>query len=327
MRFLQSMLTTLVSTPLRITRRGIRELNDVGRDAESALDAVMAANGEVSSLIHAEQLLAHIEAMDADDLRHLIHHIASHHDIDPAALSEAARQYGTAPDANSLSQIAALAEPQWQELFRRLNGAENGTVRLVRLRERLLAMGGEDSAVTRIETGLAALLRMWFNPGFLVLQPIDWSTPASILEKIIAYEAVHEITSWDALRARLAPEDRRCFAFFHPRMPEEPLIFVEVALSDSTPGSIADVLKLDRTITSKDLASTAVFYSISNCQAGLAGISFGNFLIKRVAHELQLEHPALAHFVTLSPVPGLMRWLRRDNPDLAAQFAAAGPDF
>ena len=327
MRFLQSMLTTLVSTPLRITRRGIRELNDVGRDAESALDAVLAANGEVSSLIHAEQLLAHIEAMDADDLRHLIHHIASHHDIDPAALSEAARQYGTAPDANSLSQIAALAEPQWQELFRRLNGAENGTVRLVRLRERLLAMGGEDSAVTQIETGLAALLRMWFNPGFLVLQPIDWSTPASILEKIIAYEAVHEITSWDALRARLAPEDRRCFAFFHPRMPEEPLIFVEVALSDSTPGSIADVPKLDRTITSKDLASTAVFYSISNCQAGLAGISFGNFLIKRVAHELQLEHPALAHFVTLSPVPGLMRWLRRDNPDLAAQFAVAGPDF
>ena len=161
-------------------------------------------------------------------------------------------------------------------------------------------MGGEDGAVTQIETGLAALLRMWFNPGFLVLQPIDWSTPASILEKIIAYEAVHEITSWDALRARLAPEDRRCFAFFHPRMPEEPLIFVEVALSDGTPGSIADVLKLDRPSHQRILPAQLL---IPFQLPGRAGI-FGNFLIKRVAHELQLEHPALAHFVTLSPVPG-----------------------
>ena len=163
---------------------------------------------------------------------------------------------------------------------------------------------------------------MWFNPGFLVLQPIDWSTPANILEKIIAYEAVHEITSWDALRARLAPEDRRCFAFFHPRMPEEPLIFVEVALTDHTPASIEDVLQIERQALSPDDASTAVFYSISNCQAGLAGISFGNFLIKRVAQELRLEHPALTTFVTLSPVPGLMRWLGREAPDLAEQFAA-----
>ena len=328
MRFLQSMLTALVSTPLRITGLGMRGVPDGGSDAESALDAVMSANGEVSSLIYAERFLGHVEALDADALSKLVRHIATTYDIDSAALANAARDYGTTPDAKSLSQIANLAEPQWQELFRRLNAAKNGTVRLVRLRQRLLAMSGNDNDIARIESGLAALLRAWFNPGFLVLHPIDWSTPASVLEKIIAYEAVHEITSWDALRARLAPEDRRCFAFFHPRMPEEPLIFVEVALTDTIPGNIVDVLQMDRQITSKDTASTAVFYSISNCQAGLAGISFGNFLIKRVAQELQLEHPQLTTFVTLSPVPGLMRWMRREMPDLADQFAADGsPDW
>lgn len=328
MRFLQSMLTALVSTPLRITGLGMRGVPDGGSDAESALDAVMSANGEVSSLIYAERFLGHVEALDADALSKLVRHIATTYDIDSPALANAARDYGTTPDAKSLSQIANLAEPQWQELFRRLNAAKNGTVRLVRLRQRLLALSGNDNDIARIESGLAALLRAWFNPGFLVLHPIDWSTPASVLEKIIAYEAVHEITSWDALRARLAPEDRRCFAFFHPRMPEEPLIFVEVALTDTIPGNIADVLQMDRQITSKDTASTAVFYSISNCQAGLAGISFGNFLIKRVAQELQLEHPQLTTFVTLSPVPGLMRWMRREMPDLAKQFAADGrPDW
>jgi malonyl-CoA decarboxylase len=322
------MLTALVSTPLRITGLGMRGVPDGGSDAESALDAVMSANGEVSSLIYAERFLGHVEAMDADALSKLVRHIATTYDIDSPALANAARDYGTTPDAKSLSQIANLAEPQWQELFRRLNAAKNGTVRLVRLRQRLLALSGNDNDIARIESGLAALLRAWFNPGFLVLHPIDWSTPASVLEKIIAYEAVHEITSWDALRARLAPEDRRCFAFFHPRMPEEPLIFVEVALTDTIPGNIADVLQIDRQITSKDTASTAVFYSISNCQAGLAGISFGNFLIKRVAQELQLEHPQLTTFVTLSPVPGLMRWMRREMPDLAKQFAADGrPDW
>ena len=328
MRFLQSMLTALVSTPLRITGLGMRGVPDGGSDAESALDAVMSANGEVSSLIYAERFLGHVEALDADALSKLVRHIATTYDIDSAALANAARDYGTTPDAKSLSQIANLAEPQWQELFRRLNAAKNGTVRLVRLRQRLLALSGNDNDIARIESGLAALLRAWFNPGFLVLHPIDWSTPASVLEKIIAYEAVHEITSWDALRARLAPEDRRCFAFFHPRMPEEPLIFVEVALTDTIPGNIVDVLQMDRQITSKDTASTAVFYSISNCQAGLAGISFGNFLIKRVAQELQLELPQLTTFVTLSPVPGLMHWMRREMPDLAKQFAADGrPDW
>ena len=327
MRFLQSMLTALVNSPLRITGRLGRTPADDAQDIETALAAVMSAPGAVSSLIYAERFLSQVEALDADELSVLIRHIAATYDIDATELANAAKHYGSSPNASNLEQIATLAEPQWQELFRRLNGAENGTVRLVRLRERLQTIINKESDpahidAARIDAGLEALLRMWFNPGFLVLQPIDWSTPANILEKIIAYEAVHEITSWDALRARLAPEDRRCFAFFHPRMPEEPLIFVEVALTDHTPSSIDDVLQIERQALSPEDASTAVFYSISNCQAGLAGISFGNFLIKRVAQELRLEHPTLTTFVTLSPVPGLMRWLRREMPDLAEHFGA-----
>ena len=213
------------------------------------------------------------------------------------------------------------------ELFRRLNATDGGTVRLVRLRQRILAMVRGNPKAARLDSGLNSLLRMWFNPGFLILQPIDWSTPANILEKIITYEAVHAISSWDDLRARLAPEDRRCFAFFHPSMPEEPLIFVEVALTADIPRAIEPVLQIDREAMPAHEAGTAVFYSISNCQAGLAGISFGNFLIKRVAQELKQEFPELKRFVTLSPVPGLMKWLADAEPDLADRIAGADAGF
>ena len=149
----------------------------------------------------------------------------------------------------------------------------------------------------------------------MVLEKIDWSTPANILEKIIEYEAVHEINSWDDLRARLAPDDRRCFAFFHPLIPDEPLIFVEVALCNKTPESINEVIKIDRDIINFKDINTAVFYSISNCQDGLSGISFGNFLIKQVAHKLKQEVDSIEKFVTLSPVPGFVRWLESKSKD------------
>jgi len=157
------------------------------------------------------------------------------------------------------------------------------------------------------------LFNSWFNRGFLVLRPITWETPAHVLEKIIAYEAVHAIDSWDDLRSRLQPEDRRCFAFFHLAMPDEPLIFVEVALTDATPDSIQSVLSADREELLAENANTACFYSISNCQRGLRSISFGNFLIKQVAADLATELPNLEQFVTLSPIPGLVRWLSEGN--------------
>ena len=158
------------------------------------------------------------------------------------------------------------------------------------------------------------LFKNWFNRGFLILRPINWETPAHILEKIIAYEAVHQINSWDELRARLAPKDRRCFAFFHPAMQDEPIIFVEVALMKGIPSKIEDVLREKRDILDPEETSVAVFYSISNCQKGLAGISFGNFLIKQVANDLNLEFKNLKKFITLSPVPGFRKWIRNKSP-------------
>ena len=162
--------------------------------------------------------------------------------------------------------------------------------------------------------GLLNLFKYWFNPSFLVLEKIDWETPANILEKIIEYEAVHEINSWDDLRARLAPEDRQCFAFFHPLIPNDPLIFVEVALCVGIPKSIQNIIKIDREEIDIEEANTAIFYSISNCHNGLLGISFGNFLIKKVAKNLKRELPELNQFLTLSPLPGFMKWMEEYAP-------------
>lgn len=327
MRILQSMLTALVSAPTRIGVLAWLQDRDFDDAPPALVDAVLSATGEVSSLVYAARLLDKIEAMDDAELTDLIAHLAGSYDLDTAALSAASSSYASKPDSRGLADIARLAEPRWVELFRRLNATNGGTVRLVRLRQRILKLTRENAAARRLDGGLQSLLRMWFNPGFLILQPIDWSTPANILEKIIAYEAVHAISSWDDLRARLAPEDRRCFAFFHPLMPEEPLIFVEVALTEEIPRAIEPVLQIERDVLAAQDANTAVFYSISNCQAGLAGISFGNFLIKRVAQELKQEFPELKRFVTLSPVPGLMKWLRGAQPDLASRFDGADAGF
>jgi malonyl-CoA decarboxylase len=162
-----------------------------------------------------------------------------------------------------------------------------------------------------LDRDVSHLLSSWFNRGFLVLRRIDWSTPANILEQIIRYEAVHEIHDWDDLRRRIDPVDRRCYAFFHPAMPDAPLIFVEVALTETIPGAIAPLLAVDRQPVPTDRARTAVFYSISNTQRGLGGISFGNFLIKQVVEELRRELPKLDTFVTLSPVPNFIGWVKQ----------------
>lgn len=327
MRLFQDMLSNLVRGTMSLSALGRKHVSDLSSDPEKAMQAVLMATGEVSSLVYAENLLTIIEDLDDDGFAALFTTVLSGHDIDAEALTKAAKDYTIQPSDAGLKAIANIAEPGWIALFRRLNATTNGTVRLVRLRERLLKLIRQKPEIARIDVGLVGLLRNWFNPGFLVLEPIDWSTPANILEKIIAYEAVHEITSWDDLRARLAPEDRRCFAFFHPAMPDEPLIFVEVALTTEIPRRIDDVLALQRDASKANGATTAVFYSISNCQNGLAGISFGNFLIKRVARHLRSELPNLTRFVTLSPVPGLMKWLAVNHPDINKIFAGADRAF
>lgn len=285
--------------------------------------ALLSQQGEVSGVRLAADILSRYRAMSAAARREFFDYLAQSLDLDPEAVAKAARRYAQSRSPADLARLSREAEPQRQELFRRLNQAPGATETLVRMRLDLLGLLPEAPGLGVIDSDFRHLFASWFNRGFLVLRHIDWRTPANILEKIIEYEAVHAINDWDDLQRRLRPEDRRCFAFFHPAMPEEPLIFVEVALCKGIPGSVQALLARDRkTETEFD---TAVFYSISNCQEGLRGISFGNSLIKQVVEELHRDLPQVSRFVTLSPVPGLGRWLGEaaaEHPAAAALLAA-----
>ena len=212
----------------------------------------------------------------------------------------------------------ATVEPKRRSLLRKLNQAPGGTEALVHMREALLPLLRDHPELKRVDADFEFLFNAWFNRGFLVLYAIDWSFPANVLEKLLEYEAVHEIQSWDDLKSRVQPQDRRCFAFFHPAMPDEPLIFVQVALMKTMPAAIDEVFDPDREEVTAEQATAAVFYSITNCQVGLRGVSFGNFLIKQVASDLSRELPGLKTFCTLSPVPGFGKWARQDKAAAAA---------
>ncbi len=272
-------------------------------------DALLSERGEMSGNRIARGLLARFADADEQGEREFFKLLCSRFDINAEHCVRAAQRYAQETTVANLEILTESVEPRRQELLRRLNRVPGATHELVRMRERLFAHVRDEPSLARIDVDFRHLFRAWFNRGFLVLREIDWSTPANLLEKVIAYEAVHAISSWGALRSRLQPSDRRCFAFFHPAMPDEPLIFVEVALTLSTPSSVREVLSPEREPIAAEAADTAVFYSISNCQKGLAGISFGNFLIKQVATELRIQFPGLNTFRTLSPIPGFMRWV------------------
>lgn len=294
---------------------------------EDLCRALLSTSGQVSGRQIASAILRRYGGLDATEKLAFFHFLNDALDLNASEVADLAAAYGHDPSPKAFAALSRAAEPQRQELFRRLNQAEGATAQLVRMRVDLLRLLKEHPTLKRSDMDLTHLLRSWFNRGFLVLKQISWDTPASILEKIVAYEAVHEIQDWDDLRRRLHPPDRRCFAFFHPAMPDEPLIFVEVALTEAVPGSIQAVLAEDRAPLDIEAARTAVFYSISNCQKGLAGISFGNLLIKQVASELAQALPQLTTFVTLSPIPGLRRWAEGEGithppapGDLAAHY-------
>ena len=287
---------------------------------------LLSSRGEATGVALAARILDGYRRLDADGRRAFFEILALDYDLDLKALEKAVDRYAAERTPEALSALTRVAEPPRQELFRRLNFAPEGTRRLVDMRADLLKIADGAPGLARIDTDFRHLLSSWFNRGFLYMRPIDWGTPAAILEKIIAYEAVHQIDSWEELRRRVEPPDRRCFAFFHPSMPDEPLVFVEVALTRDVPGSIEAVLTPEREPVLPGQATTAVFYSISNCQPGLRGVSFGSFLIKQVASDLARDLPKLETFVTLSPVPGFARWLTeeaRRDPDLPAGRAAA----
>ncbi|WP_313808727.1 malonyl-CoA decarboxylase [Sphingobium sp.] len=278
-------------------------------------DALLSVRGEASGVAIATSLLQLYEDADIAVKKEFFVSLATRFNPDEQTLIECWDQY-RAKGSVALPALARAVEPPRQELFRRLNLAPNGTAALVRMRADLLSiMTREAPSLDMVDWDLNHLLQSWFNRGFLTMRSIDWSSPASLLERIIRYEAVHDIKSWSDLRGRLDPEDRRCYAFFHPGMVDEPLIFVEVALTTDMPDSIQAVLDPDRPMLAAADATTATFYSISNCQPGLRGISFGHFLIKQVAADLKRELPNLDCFVTLSPVPGLMNWLDKAMTD------------
>ena len=312
MSLFQNILSSLVKGTRRLNRLGSKSFGKLHNDINKAVDSVMSTSGEVSSLVYAEHLLNLIEAQNDDNLNKFLKNLLSNYDIDTKKLAQDVKNYSSEKNEENLIKINNSSEPKWVELFRRLNATSNGTYRLVKLRERIQLLNSPELKI--FDSGLLNLFKYWFNPSFLVLEKIDWETPANILEKIIEYEAVHEINSWDDLRARLAPTDRQCFAFFHPLIPDDPLIFVEVALCVGIPKSIQKIIKIDRDEIDIEEANTAIFYSISNCHNGLLGISFGNFLIKKVAKNLKRELPDLNQFLTLSPIPGLMKWMEEYAP-------------
>jgi malonyl-CoA decarboxylase len=302
-----------------ISERGRTLLNrgkpDDGKEDAAGLielcEAVLSGRGEASGTAMASEVLDRYHDLDATERRTFFHVLAQNFGPDRDRVNKAIETWIAEPGEGNGGALHFASEPRRQELIRRLNRAPGGTADLVAMRADLLGLISGDKDLAALDRDVAHLLASWFNRGFLVLRRIDWSTPANILEKIIRYEAVHEIRDWDDLRRRIDPVDRRCYAFFHPALVDEPLIFVEVALTETIPGAIAPLLAEDRELVDVERARTAVFYSISNTQRGLGGISFGNFLIKQVVEELRRELPKLEDFVTLSPVPGFMSWLKK----------------
>lgn len=300
---LSDMLQTLFER--RDPRRGALD----GRSIKDMCLALLDVEGEVSGVALAQAILDRYAVMDTAEKLAFFRFLNAELEINPSDLQDAVAAFQASSDVLDYRQIGRTAEPSRQELLRRLNQPQGATQVLVNMRADLIAAKREDPDLARTDMDFQHLLRSWFNRGFLVLRQISWDTPASILEKIVAYEAVHAIQDWDDLRRRLYPEDRRCFAFFHPSMPDEPLIFVEVALTLSVPSSIQHVLSETRDQRDAPDTKVAVFYSISNCQEGLAGVSFGSMLIKQVVAELSRELPQLETFVTLSPIPRMVRWM------------------
>ncbi|MDD9707661.1 malonyl-CoA decarboxylase [Seohaeicola sp. SP36] len=315
---LGDLLTTLFE------RRRAGDVTASGKPLPTLCRALLSGQGEVSGMKRAAEVLMRYRTATPEEKVAFFRFLADEMDLDPAAVSAAAQAYADSPDAKHMAALLEAAEPPRQELLRRLNQAPDGTADLVAMRVDLMAAAKDAPDLARVDLDFRHLFASWFNRGFLVLRRIGWESPANILEKIIAYEAVHEIHSWDDLRRRLEPPDRRCFAFFHPAMPDDPLIFVEVALTRGIPGAIGPLLAEDRRPLGPGEVDTAVFYSISNCQAGLRGISFGNSLIKQVVDVLGREVAGLKTFVTLSPIPGLSRWIETQD-DAARDMLAADP--
>ena len=321
-----------MKTPIFLTKilRHVVPPTDDARSAErharkvvAVCRALLSERGELSGAALAREALTAYDGLPANSFKPFINLLATEFSPAPAPIASAAAAYARDASPQNLIELQRSVEPPRQELFRRVNMAPGGTAALVDMRRRVLRELKSNPQWVGVDADLAHLFGSWFNRGFLRLARIDWHTPAIVLEKLILYEAVHEITDWKDLHRRLTA-DRRCFAFFHPALPDEPLIFIEVALTDGVSDAISQLIDPGSAETDPALADCAIFYSITNCQEGLRGISFGNLLIKQVVQELEREFPRLRTFATLSPVPGFRPWLTdimKKRPEIATELA------
>ncbi|WP_336367973.1 malonyl-CoA decarboxylase [Marinobacter sp. C2H3] len=320
MSFLQELFSSITQRDALQRRLGNRKHPHDAEGMVAACEELLESDGEATGIVLAGRALDIYKSLDKPEKRRFFETLATRFAADPDAIDRAYRTYRHDRSNQSLALLFEASEPQRQELLRRLNLAHGATYELVLMRQDFLALMKDHKDFEPINADFVHLFGSWFNRGFLVLKRIDWNTPAAILEKIIRYEAVHKIQGWDDLRRRLDARDRRCFGFFHPAIGDEPLIFVEVALTKGLPDRIQPILSNDHyDIADPSLADSAAFFGISNCQVGLRGISFGNFLIKQVVQELKQELPNLRNFVTLSPLPMFRDWLattQRDEPEL-----------
>ncbi|MGB6538941.1 MAG: malonyl-CoA decarboxylase [Xanthobacteraceae bacterium] len=276
-------------------------------------EALVSGRGEASGVALARDILARYATLTIGPRIAFFEALETTFGHDRARIEAAIAAWQATPSAANASELHRASEPRRLELFRRLNLAPGGTAALVHMREQLMDALDHREDLAAIDADFIHLFSSWFNRGFLVLRRIDWSTPAVILQKIIHYEAVHQIRDWDDLRRRIDLPDRRCYAFFHPAMVDEPLIFVEVALTREIPGAIAPILADKREVVDPERATAATFYSITNCQRGLNGVTFGHFLIKQVVEEVSREMKRVSTFVTLSPAPSFADWLKRER--------------
>jgi len=336
--FFSEMLQSIADRSRALIRRERREPSRARSAGLVELcEDLLSGRGEASGVALANEILGEYAQMTIGPRIAFFEALATTFGHDRGRIDAAIAAWREEPSAANASELHLAAEPRRLELFRRLNLAPGGTAALVHMREQLFDAMAHRDDLGVIDGDFTHLFSSWFNRGFLVLRRIDWSTPAAILEKIIRYEAVHEIRDWDDLRRRIDLPDRRCYAFFHPALVDEPLIFVEVALTREIPTAIAPILSDKRELVDPERATTAVFYSITNCQRGLTGVSFGHFLIKQVVEEVSREMPRIGAFVTLSPAPNFAAWLKGeranagslalDEEDRIALAALEAPDW
>jgi len=273
-----------------------------GTDMRFLCRLLLSERGEASQTALAEEIINTYRNMNAAQRRGFFDMLCNEFSPEKSAIRHAAAEYDQTPGPETLAELFDAVEPPRQELIRRINTAPHGTETLVSLREDLLAETSHTAKFAPLDTDLKHLFKSWFNRGFLRVERISWQTSALILEKLIRYESVHEINGWPDLHRRLEA-DRRCFAFFHPALRDDPIIFVEVALSKGLGGGLEPLLDVHAPVLPAQEADTAVFYSINNCLKGLRGVPFGSFLIKQVVAELAAELPSIKTYGTLSPLP------------------------